>query len=821
KMNLKALCEAEAASVFDAYIYIFNRAKSIFEWYCSRQDILFLGELNKKGGELFTDGQLSVDEVYYRLAARLKHYLVDEFQDTSLLQWSIFDRMSAEMLSGEGLTSEHGAPMPTVFIVGDEKQSIYGFREADASLLREAADVLQKRSAFDVPLSDSYRTSQTILGFVNSHFRNRFDLFKDHHTAWMDGKGPVIADYGSILIAETFRGDMPGMPDFSTSATEREAEFVAGYIFDAIHGPNPLNVFDKAEGGYRRLKASDAALLYRASTHMEIFEKALRKRGIESRRSEGRGFWERPEIRDIMALARFISYPSDLLSLIAVLKSPLFGISDRDMLGLLGDSLKRDAPSKARVHLVLDLLDVRFPNIRAALKELGEDASVLSASAFLMRTFIRLSAFRKYEEAFGAREGLLAGANIQKFLEIGFELEKSGYSDICSLYGAFESLKSNRDIGNAPISGDAVNLMTIHKAKGLEFPFVALVETSEIWSKMDPYWVKGINDETGKGIYYIGTKDERPLKDPGFDRIMDDVLGEASLENLRLLYVALTRSREHLLITGSREKGSRKAAGFHGELWETAKSMGFEEKPAGETACIAIRKNPPDSVITNRKTENMTKTETSLPIEAASFRGGPPEIKTLAPHRLLHRDDHERGDEGVLSGQKGLFLREKGLFIHKGLELAVKKEPFDAAGYWNNLIDEVLERDISLSHLWAAEMELEAVLKSDAWNTMIRGASRVEAEKRILHLDGKNLILGSMDLYLEYPDGEITVVDYKTISPVSSLSEHELKSLIIDMGFDLQMAAYVKAVKKAMPGRKVNGVIYFTSINRALRIFPL
>ena len=259
--------------------------------------------------QLFTSPEAS--GATYLIHRNTQHLLLDEFQDTSFLQWEIFSRMSKEILAGEGYQSALSLK-PSVFIVGDSKQSIYGFRMADSSIMDRASYELDEFGIKLANLNASYRTSQSVLDWVNSTFEPMITNFPPHKTASI-GEKTVVPNLSNLCIAEIFEKDDD---DKKGDLIEKEAEFVASYIAKSIAGGDePLVIFDKKTKNHRHLKASDCAILYRNKVNSDLYMSALLDRGIESKREEGKGFFERQEVRDHINLLKFLNTPSDSVAL--------------------------------------------------------------------------------------------------------------------------------------------------------------------------------------------------------------------------------------------------------------------------------------------------------------------------------------------------------------------------------------------------------------------------------------------------------------------------------------------------------------------------
>ncbi|MCX6130771.1 MAG: UvrD-helicase domain-containing protein, partial [Proteobacteria bacterium] len=741
--------------------------------------------------------------IRYLLHRSIHHLLLDEFQDTSTLQWSVFRSMATEILSGQGLESDNHLPS-SVFIVGDAKQSIYGFREAEALILDEAASYLSQRSAHSVNLSVSYRSSPLVLDFVNSVFSESMVDFPIHATAHDQNTGhSLVPGPASLSIAPLF-----SKTESSPDPVAAEAAFIAAWLSEAIQGENPKQIYDKNRRCQRPLLAGDCAILYRAATQASVYAEQLRAAGFAVRMESGQSFFERLEIRDLLSFCRILANPSDTLSLIEVLKSPLFNTADAEIVmalsmapALLGQTLSE------RHQRMLQLLVERGSTQAGRLSNWLRQRSLLKPSQLIQDLMNSLDFDHCYREAFGAEEGVLAAANGARFADLVFELESSGLYDWYPLLDRFEQLASEESIAIAEVSSDAIQLMTIHKAKGLEFPLVVLVGTGEEWDKPERYWAKLKDSTQGTGLYYVGKKTEQPAHDTHMKAMHRHMQKEASAENLRLLYVALTRAQYHLLMTGhSRRAVARATESFHPLLSAAALRLNAELKL--EAGLMLLAKFIPGTIDANLKAEVAERVIDARPWQLS--RPAPEtesEIRCLAPARLLEGARHQAND-GVA------FATEIGTFVHKGLEARVKGLVFDAQATWQSLR---ASHALSLfeESLPKAQAKLDFILSSSTWEGLFKTATACFAEVPIAYIKQDELIRGSIDLLLSYAHTIMYVIDYKTVDPGDT---KDLQQFCRDKKYEQQLRLYVEGVRRLYPQSKVQGFILFTETAQLLEL---
>jgi ATP-dependent helicase/nuclease subunit A len=505
-------------------------------------------------------GETSQDDdggAAWQIGRRITHLLIDEMQDTSTLQWRIFSSLLEELLSGSSERLLTGV-VPTAFVVGDKKQSIYGFREADPSLLERAGELFFRQGWQEVQLSASYRCAQVILDFVNKLFVGNFDPDFPLHTTAENSRGEaVVPNIGEVFffclsadVAEDGDNNEEDKgEDGKNHAQQQEAARVADFLAKHCVGDeHPLQIYDKEQACSRRLSLKDCCVLYRTGTHVALLEAALAARKIPFRREEQKNFFARREIADVLAFLRYLYCPEDVVALLTVLRSPMVGVSDGEMLEIVSEGQ------------VEEVVRTRY----AIFAELYEAASDVLPHELLWSIFTRFSALEAYRSAYAGLEGEIAAENLLKLLEIAISLEQAGHRQPREFLQELERLREQDTHGSAAAGGEVVSLMTIHKAKGLEFPLVAVMGLGDDWFRTDPYWLK---DEDG--MIYVGRKEQQPRsEDNPLYRAQELQKERLYAEAVRLLYVALTRAQHYLLLVGT-EKKRRGSKSFLGLIQQT------------------------------------------------------------------------------------------------------------------------------------------------------------------------------------------------------------------------------------------------------------
>jgi ATP-dependent exoDNAse (exonuclease V) beta subunit len=489
----------------------------------------------------FDDLELLAGELLVRRAGirtawseRFELLMVDEFQDTNPRQLAILSALDRGNL----------------FTVGDEFQSIYGFRHADVSLFRARRAQLQERGG-SLALTRNFRSRPQLLDVVNAVFAGRFDGYAPL-LAGRDADPPADARV-ELLLTSTGgweeREDLAaqiaaGLPH-SQLWRQAEARLLAQRVAELI------------ERGEAR--AGDVAVLLRASGDLEVFERALQLRGLRTLAAVG-AFWGHQQIGDLVSYLRALANPLDEEALYGALSSPLGGCS-RDGLALLADAARDGrggawataleavagkGPLPGRLaegdRHVLGAFCARLASERAS-------ASGRTISELIERA-LDASGYR--EHVLGLDWGERRLANVHKLLRLARRFEGGEGRDLRAFLDHVEYLKEAVKVEpDAPVDGvepDAVRLMTVHAAKGLEFPVVCLADLGRQPKLQTPdLLVDG--DRVGIRLVRLDGAGSTPALD--YEELCQERRLREAQEEDRILYVAMTRARERLLLSGA------------------------------------------------------------------------------------------------------------------------------------------------------------------------------------------------------------------------------------------------------------------------------
>ncbi|MBV8635502.1 MAG: UvrD-helicase domain-containing protein, partial [Burkholderiaceae bacterium] len=521
-----------------------------------------------------------------RLDARYKHILLDEFQDTNPLQWCIV----RAWLGAYG----SDAAQPSVFIVGDPKQSIYRFRRAEPRVFGEAKRLLAERGASLLRTNQTRRNAQAVVNELNAGMRGN-ELFSPQTTA----SGVTGAVWRLALATEEENEDEApaGMRDpLSTPRMEQEDErrYREGVgLADALIAARKA-IF--AETG-KLPPWAETMLLVKKRAHLAAYEKALREKGVPFVSDKRGGLLESLEVADLIALLNFLITPGDDLALAQILKSPIGGATDDDLIELA----RGEGSWWRRLQTVQER--PQFERITSLLQGWLRAAPNLPVHDLLDLILHQGGLLARYAEAAPATVRGQTVGNIEAFLELSLALDAGRYPSLPKFIAALHALRRG-DSGDAPDEAnveaafDAVRILTIHSAKGLEADIVALLDANHSEAARDDLGIlcDWPLDQDGPAHFSaFGRKSERGIARNGLFGEEERLKAQ---EDWNLLYVAATRAKRMLIISGV--AGSRGAdeegvvAGSwydrmrHVPIYEMEGAGGADAQAPAETFSMAL-----------------------------------------------------------------------------------------------------------------------------------------------------------------------------------------------------------------------------------------
>ncbi len=789
-------------------------------------------------------GQLDFDDLQFRtrdllrtsgigprLREKFRYLMIDEFQDTNYLQYDIVRLLMSHF------------DRANLFIVGDPKQSIYGFRNAEAEIFCAAKrDMTRSGEGEEIVLAESFRLLPSIADFTNRIFSG---LMRETESQFDFPYSPLISarnGQGDGTIELLLLRPRAGSGNGENLNPLPEARMLAQRLAELSR--NRTMVQPSPDTPPRPFRFSDAAILVRDRRRVRELEQAMREYNVPALLSGGTGFYQTQEIYDFINYLTFLLNTDDDLALAGILRSPFFAISDAELFevsrkrgnGSFWECFRRTAAGP----------DSSVPLRRAAEVLQGDLQHVnrIPIPALIQRIF-RSTGW--HGTVAGLRTGSQNNANMNKLLAVAREFEAKGFLTLYDFVERISALADEEEReGQAPIEEqeDAVHIMTIHAAKGLEFPVVALPFLDEGFRyDSSPF----IDPAVGIGLM---VKEEANFDVEAAPTIYHTLKQRNKLrseaEEKRILYVAITRARDILLLSGSAELHARQLSAL---AWISDR-LGIDLREAATGALdlgehrlhILDRSDGEDRLLTkdHRLFLRITTAEelSHVPPLTAQSGGG-----RITPRALLSGLEGSRREEFFSATQLKTYLECPAKFYIKNVlglpEPERRPHKFDENAEPRDMItgDTVgsLTHDV-LQHLTPdlpAPAELAETIRRRVYATAAippgeRGemittvASHVEkfcssrigreilasseyfTEYTLTTLLGDDFLTGTIDrLYRRTSDGKWAILDYKTDRVTTSTLQERGTS------YKTQMAVYALLVSRYFNQENVDAVIIF------------
>lgn len=737
--------------------------------------------------------------VQYKLDQRIDHLLVDEFQDTNPTQWRLLLPLLEELAAGE---SERGR---SVFLVGDAKQSIYRFRRAEPRLFQAAHEWLSDRlSAQSFPLHTSWRSSPAIMDCVNRVFGNdgplagelrNFAQHNTHHQAlW--GEIKVLPLIERAAVEEAAHADLrnPLQRPYEEPINRQyqfEGEQIAAEIQRLIETTTPVSV----DSDTRPLRYGDIMILVRKRTHSGYYEQALRRAGIPYLGAERGTLLQSGEVADMVALLEVLLTPDNNLSLATVLRSPLFACNDQDLIRLArfdhGGWYQRLLALAAQLSP-----DEPLALAATLLPRWHQLAGRLPIHDLLDRIFCEGDLLRRYRAAYPPHLGDRVVANLSRFLELALEIDSGRYPSLGHFLARLGEISQSSDEApdQAPGSSDSdrVQLLTIHAAKGLEAPVIILADSALGESAAKPFqtlleWPP--QAARPESFILLGKKEQQP---EAIRQRLEREQQEQRRETANLLYVALTRARQYLFISGVRPAGKDES----GWYFALRRAIDPTEQIAAEEACILSYGTVP---ALNSNVELAKAAETiAVDPRLSQPLAVEPTLHEIAPSHQPHQEQQiYRGDEDG---------RLRGEIIHRLLQRMSETD----AKHWSQTINTVsaeFDLDKDDQFLTQCYEECRKLISDPILASLFQPNSETTALNEvplIYRQDGKT-VHGIIDRLL-IGEKEVWIIDYKS-------HRHATVNNVVEMAqsYREQLGYYTRGIEQLWPQHRVRSFLLFTT----------
>jgi exodeoxyribonuclease-5 len=606
------------------------------------------------------------DDVRRALGQRFAHVLVDEFQDTDPLQSEIFWRLCGEPVDGEDDWARFRIRPGALFLVGDPKQAIYRFRGADVGAYVQARDAFRSQDPGNLlSISTNFRSCASILTFVNERFEVALSAVGQPGFTALD---PFHDDRGGLCVAAL---DIAVADENGKATAEQQRDAEADAIADLcarLIESHPI--IDRRSGAERPCEPGDIALLAPTGAELWRYEEALERRGVPVATQAGKGLFRRQEVQDLIALTRVLADRRDTLALGALLRGPLVGLTEEELLDIVwGLPRSEEQPDRIpRLDLSIDPAVIGHPLARDVVERLqslfrrGNSTTphqLLSQAVDVMR--VRPLLLERHR---GQAERALA--NVDLYLSLSTSYAVRGLRAFAEVMTAAWSDEARAVEGRPDAQEEAVALFTMHAAKGLEWPIV--IPVNAMTGVIAPE--SAVIDRQTETFYcpVLGVPPE------GYDAARDAEKDELDRERIRLWYVAATRARELLVLPRLDATPSRSAwIGLVDLTLASLPGLDTSHLPAGFNATAAGAAN--------------AQTRACFAAEAETIANGQTRLTWLAPSRdenaagaVLLKEEPEiwAGSADEQSELESAILvqggRERGLILHKLMEEVLTRE---------------------------------------------------------------------------------------------------------------------------------------------------
>ena len=573
KLSKILICNSEEANqdIFDMYEILLKLKNLILEFgkeFSKRKRLknmvdfndiehLALDILIKK-----QEDKIEITDVAKRYQKKFIEIAIDEYQDSNLVQEYILTSISNNN---------------NIFMVGDVKQSIYKFRQAMPELFISKYKTYKNKENksendnLKIQLFKNFRSRKNVLDFTNLIFENIMSGSLGDIEYNKEEYLNLGADYKEIEQNLKAEIDIINLKDQENEEentseileeeenTERleniqlEARFVASKIKELIE--NKFQVFDRKKNCFRDIKYKDIVVLLRSTkTSAPIFEEEIINLDMPVFSDSSQEYLDSIEIENIMSLLRIIDNPIQDIPLVTVLRSNIGKFTDDELVEIrLSDKYDNfyNAMQKAKINVGKNLQE-KIEKFLTNLEKWRKEQEYLALDEFVWKLY---SDTGYYNYVGLMPNGELRQANLKMLFERAKQFETASFKGLYNFINFIEKLKlSSGDLGSAKLIGendDVIRIMSIHKSKGLEFPVVFLANTGKQFNLMDLNKNILLHQELGIGVKYINYDKQVQYDTLSKSAIKSKVFTETLSEEMRILYVALTRAKEKLYITGT------------------------------------------------------------------------------------------------------------------------------------------------------------------------------------------------------------------------------------------------------------------------------
>ena len=741
------------------------------------------------------EGILSFDDLIVKTRSLLKHnlwvrrqlqesfdvFFIDEFQDTDPVQGELLLFLAEQKGAGAQSWQEVKLQAGKLFVVGDPKQSIYRFRGADITAYELFTDLILKQGGQKAYLRQNFRSEKEIVALANDvcsvvmtekpAFQPFYEPIFTHKQELSQAAELVVMLGQEMLSADDYR--------------ENQAQFIAHWI--------EKNVGKMTLRNGRKLAYKDIVLLFRSATTLNAYTNALRRANIAFSVEEDRDFYHRQEVSDLLNLLRCINDPEDKIALAGVMRSPLGALTDEEVYQAFARKEQNFFKSSQN-----EKLERLFVQLRQFVSRAGKEPLYQFLKSLLQESFLSEACALAYD-------GEKSMETLEKIVSLAgsYSLEQS--ATLGQFLSRIEELM-NQELGRLTAltekeATDAVSIMTVHKSKGLEFPVVILADISK----------KDVSSGKKSKYLYSWKYDLHGMRvgkyaDINLAWLEEEQYLHARCEEVRILYVALTRAREKILVVGNEKIEDKTIA----SMFMRAGRYPYWDKRdplLGEEDGLRVRYEEsvnPDHFIYRQKADSQDlKKELTLQSQQENIQR-----RREAYQRLLNEVSLQApslmAEQAGAQDQQAMAL---GSVIHGALARvwSVPQEGVEKALTFAAM---ALQR----ADLLPQAREILTPYFSSALFQQLRLMKTLAVEMPFAEKQGQVMVRGVIDLLLEDQDATVWVIDYKT-DHVDSASLPQAAQKYMT-----QMAAYKQAAQLLYPSKKIRSAVIFVRESEMLEL---
>lgn len=806
-----------------------------------------------------------------RYQKKFAEIAIDEYQDSNLVQESILTSIS----NGKN-----------IFMVGDVKQSIYKFRQARPELFLDKYEKYEGGNTTNlealgnkIQLFKNFRSRENILETTNLIFQEimskelgDIDYTKEEYlnlgANFEECEAQGISSNTQILIIENKEQETEEQEENDEleepiQNIELEAKLVAKKIKEILDSKQM--VFDK-KVGYRPITYKDIVILLRSTKDKaNLFENELINLEIPVYSDTSLEYLNSIEIQTIMNLLKVIDNPTVDIPLVSVLRSMIGGFSDNELISIRLTNQKKSFYEAMVEYEEKDVIQEKIKEFLEKISSWKEEAEYLELDELIWKIYIDTG---YYNYVSLMPDGILRQANLKLLFEKAKQYEKASFQGLYHFIGFIEKVRtSSGDLSSAKLIGEnenVVRIMSIHKSKGLEFPLVFLCNSNKKFNTQDLNNPILLHQDLGLGANYIDSDKKLQYPTLAKEAIKLKAKQEIISEEMRILYVALTRAKERLIITGvvkdiekslkekqellalysKQDKINRNIVKKYQSYLDWIELVHLKHEESNMMSLEKISKEEvlansgaTDNEVPNRKLEDIPKEIEAKTIEEwknklnweypfmeLSKIEGKSSVSKIKQSNTVEEKQMPiimKSPEFLKEEKKQLSGAQKGTLIHLCMQNLNSKEDYTEEKI-KELIEQ-LEFKKKITSVEAGNIDINKILnftKSGLWKEL-KSAKLVEREKPFyisipadeIYANGieeEILVQGIIDLFYINAQDELILVDYKTdyVTDKEKLVEKYTK----------QLELYKRALEEAMD-RKVNKIyIYSTHLNEEILI---